>query len=98
MLDTPRKRDILSHETKKRGGETKMAVTTTLDKIAVRMNLNNGTDPSTGQIKTVSQNLGTLNPETYDAQKVMNIVEGLVPCLTKSVYSVQEVRTSTLTD
>ena len=74
-----------------------MAVTTTLDKIAVRMNLNNGTD-SQGNVKTVSQNLGSLNPTNYDAQKVMNIVNGLVPCLTKSVYSVQEVRTSTLTD
>ena len=74
-----------------------MAVNTTLDKIAVKMNLNNGTD-SQGKVKTVSQNLGSLNPTNYDAQKVMNIVEGLVPCLTKSIYSVQEVRTSTLTD
>lgn len=31
-----------------------MAVTTTLTKIAVKMNLNNGTDPQTGDIKTVS--------------------------------------------
>ena len=74
-----------------------MAVTVTLDKVAVKMNLNNGTD-SQGKVKTVSQNLGSLNPTNYDAQKVMNIVEGLVPCLTKSVYSVQEVRNSTLTD
>lgn len=72
-----------------------MAVITTLDKIAVKMNLNNGTD-SQGKVKTVSQNLGSLNPETYDAQKVMNIVEGLMPCFTKAVRSVQEVRTSTL--
>ena len=74
-----------------------MAVNTTLDKIAVKMNLNNGTDPTTGQIKTVGVNLGSLNPTAYDAQKVMNIVEGLAPCLAKTVYSVQEVRTSTLT-
>lgn len=72
-----------------------MAVITTLDKIAVKMNLNNGTD-SQGKVKTVSQNLGSLNPQTYDAEKVMNIVEGLMPCFAKSVHSVQEVRTSTL--
>ncbi|MBQ3395596.1 MAG: hypothetical protein IJG34_03605 [Synergistaceae bacterium] len=75
-----------------------MAVTSTLDKIAVRMNLNNGTDSQTGKVKTVSQNLGSLNPTNYDAQKVMNIVEGIGTCLTKSVVSVQEVRTSTLRD
>ena len=75
-----------------------MAVTSTLEKIAVRMNLNNGTDAQTGEVKTVSVNLGSLNPTAYNAQKVMNIVEVLAPCLTKSVVSVQEVRTSTLTD
>lgn len=74
-----------------------MAVTTQLDKIAVKMNLNNGTDAQ-GNVKTIAQNLGSLNPETYDAAKVMAIVEGIIPCLTKSVYSVQEVRTSTLMD
>ena len=75
-----------------------MAVTSTLDKIAVKMNLNNGTDAQTGAVKTVSVNLGSLNPETYDATKVMEIIEDLTPCLSKSVYSIQEVRTSTLTD
>lgn len=75
-----------------------MAVTTTLTKIAVKMNLNNGTDPQTGDIKTVSVSLGALNPTTYDAQKVMNIVGAISTCLTKSIYSVQEIRTSTLTD
>ena len=74
-----------------------MAVTTTLDKIAVKMNLNNGTD-SSGNVKTVSVNLGSLNPSTYDASKAMAIIAAIAPCLTKTVYSVQEVRTNTLTD
>ncbi len=74
-----------------------MAVTARLDKIAAKMNLNNGLDAQ-GNVKTVGVNLGSLNPETYDADKVMAIVEGLTPCLTKSVVSVQEVRTSTLID
>ena len=75
-----------------------MAVTSTLNKIAVKMNLNNGTDPQTGEVNTVSVNLGSLNPETYDSAKAMAVAEAIAPCLTKTLYSVQEVRTSTLTN
>lgn len=74
-----------------------MAITTQLDKIAVKMNLNNGRD-SAGNVKTVALNLGSLNPTNYDAAKVMSVVNGLTPCLSKGVHSVQEVRTSTLID
>ncbi len=74
-----------------------MAVTVQLDKIAVRMNLNNGRD-SAGNIKTVAQSLGSLDPTGYDASKVMAITDALTPCLTKGIISVQEVRTSTLID
>lgn len=74
-----------------------MAVTTQLDKIAVKMNLNNGRD-SAGNVKTVALNLGSLNPTNYDAAKAMTVTEALSGCLSKSLYSVQEVRTSTLID
>ena len=73
-------------------------ISSTLNAISVRLNLNNGYDYQTGQIKTVSAFLSSLNPNTYDAQKVMNIVGAISTCLTKSIYSVQEIRTSTLTD
>lgn len=75
-----------------------MAVTATLTKAAVKMNLNNGTDAQTGEVKTVAVSLGSVNPTTYNAQKAMNIVNAIAPCLTKSVYSVHEVKTSTLTE
>jgi hypothetical protein len=75
-----------------------MAVVATLEKIAVKMNLNNGTDPETGEVQTVSVNLGSLNPQTYDSAKAMAVAEAIAPCLTKTLYSVQEVRTNSLTN
>lgn len=75
-----------------------MAVVATLNKVAVKMNLNNGTDPQTGEVRTVAVNLGSLNPQTYDSAKAMAVAEAIAPCLTKSLYSVQEVRTNALTN
>lgn len=73
------------------------AITEEVETEVVRMKLNNGQDTQ-GNIKTVNQNIGSLNPNAWDAQKIMNIVEGLIPCLSKSVNSVQHVRTTTLID
>ncbi|MBQ3402265.1 MAG: hypothetical protein IJG65_02675 [Synergistaceae bacterium] len=78
----------------KKGDDAKMA--TTLTKISARVNLNNGTD-SSGNVKTVSLGLGTMSLTGYDAGKVYAISQLLAPCLTKTVYSVEEVRTSTIT-
>ena len=50
-----------------------MAVVSTLEKIAVKMLLNNGVDEQ-GNTKTVSVNLGSLNPTTYDASTVLNFL------------------------
>ena len=72
-----------------------MAVTQ-LDSISVRINLNNGYNSTTGNIQTVPVYLGTLNPANYDADKVFPIVDRLERCLSRTVSSVQEIRTSTL--
>ena len=46
-----------------------MAITTTVNKIVVTMKLENG-NTSTGAIKTMGVPFGSLNKDTYDAQKV----------------------------
>lgn len=75
-----------------------MAVTNTLTKVSVKMLLNNGVDPSTGVIKTVSVSLGSLSHTGYDDTKMMAVVGALSPCLTKSVYSVKKTMEYTVTD
>lgn len=72
------------------------AITETPTKEAIQIKLNDGS--SGGVIKTVNVNLGSLSVSGYDSQKVMNIIEYLAPCLSKTVYSVSHVRTSDLTD
>ena len=70
----------------------------TLEKVVVRMNLNNGTDPQTGEVHTVAVSLGSINPATYDADKALAITKKVKNCLTKSLYSVSEVKTSTISE
>jgi len=77
-----------------------MAVTRALSKITARMKLNNGTDPS-GNVKTVNQSMPSLvsaYDKTTDDTKLMAVVNALVPCLTKAVYTVEVVETYGLTD
>lgn len=69
--------------------------TSTLVKVLVKMNLNNGTD-SQGNVKTVSVNLGSLNPTTYDADKALAIADKLEDILSKTIVSVNEVKTATI--
>ena len=77
-----------------------MAVNETVTNNSVRMQLNIGVDAQTGVIRTSNVSLGTLstNPSDYNSQKAMNIVNALAPCLTKAVYRVQRLATSTLED
>lgn len=67
------------------------------EKEVVTLKLNNGTDPS-GKVTTVNQNLGSLDANAWDAQKVMNIAEALSPCLSKSITAVWHVKTTSLVD
>ena len=71
--------------------------TATLKKVSVNVKLDNGTDAA-GNVKTVGVSLGTLSTSGFDANKVMAIVPLLEPCLTKSVYSVEKVEVSTLSN
>lgn len=73
-------------------------VTETVTKNSIQVKLNNGS--SAGKVSTVNAGFPTLNTDTstYDAEKVMNVVSALVPCLTKSVYAVQHTTVANLVD
>ena len=72
-----------------------MAAATECKKISVAIKLNNGTT-TTGKAKTVSVNLGSLNKTAFDAQKAVNIVNALVPCLDKSLNAIMKTEVSEL--
>lgn len=75
-----------------------MAVVATPTKNVAYMNLNNGSDPQTGQVRTVKESLGTLTPtmSDYSDEKAMAVMEALARCLSKPLYSAERVTTSTL--
>lgn len=68
----------------------------TLEKVQVKMMLNNGTD-SQGNVKMVGVNLGSLNASTYDADKALAITDKIEDILTKTIVKVYEIRTSAIT-
>lgn len=74
-----------------------MAIVRTLDRVYVRMKLNNGMDAQ-GNTKTVSQSLGALSPTGYDDEKAWDVIDALIPCLTKALYSTELAPTYTLTE
>ena len=82
---------------KQKRGEERMSVVTECKKITVAMKLNNGTT-TTGTVKTVSLNLGSLNKSAFDAQKAINIVNALSSCLERSVYSTEKTEVSILSE
>ena len=71
-----------------------MAVSTTLASVSVRMDLYNGYNAQTGEVKTVPVYLGPINPNTYDPEKALNIASAVSQCLTKTLYRTYEVRTN----
>ena len=72
-----------------------MAVTEQVDKQQCTLRLDNGRD-SSGNVKTVNMNLGSMAVNGWDAQKVINITDALTPCLSKGVHGVAHVETSLL--
>ncbi len=74
-----------------------MAAVTECKNISVVMKLNNGTT-TTGAVKTVSVNLGSLNKSAFDADKVINIVDALIPCLDRSLHVLEKTEVSELYD
>jgi len=78
-----------------------MAVTRQFVKGTARMKLNNGISPTTGQVLTVNQSMPALSANynsSTDDSKLMNVINALVSCLTKSVYSVEFVTTQLLAE
>ncbi|MBR0095417.1 MAG: hypothetical protein IJP91_09070 [Synergistaceae bacterium] len=72
-----------------------MAVSSTLTKRAVAMQLNNGLKD--GKVQTVSVSLGNLTTgEGYTDQKAYNIVSVAEQVLSKSLVKIQKVETSTI--
>lgn len=70
--------------------------TSTLDAVAVRLNLNNGYNYQTNSVLTLPVYLGNINPATYDPDKALAIADKIENCLTRSIVSVQEIKTSTI--
>ena len=74
-----------------------MTASTVTEKIAVSLRLNNGTT-TTGQIKTIGVSIGNLDKTAFNADKALAIAGLIEDCLTKSVYKVQKVETSEITN
>lgn len=74
-----------------------MAVQTTLEKTTISFKLDDGTTPS-GGVKTVSMQLAGINKDSFDIQKVYNIAQLLAPCLSKNIYQIAKVDTSSIAD
>ena len=69
---------------------------TLLKKVSVNIKLDNGTDAD-GKQRTVSVFLGNFSKDNFNADKALAIINALEPCLSKTVYSVDMVQTSTIT-
>ena len=69
--------------------------TTTLRKVSVTIKLDDGED-SQGNPKTVSVSLGSLNKDTFDADKVIAIAGALSSCLSKTIVEIDKTEISSL--
>ena len=74
-----------------------MAISTESKNISVAIKLNNGTT-SSGQPKTLSVNLGSLNKTAFDAQKAINIISALGPCFVRTLHSIEKTEVSYLNE
>lgn len=80
---------ILKHNIKE---VVTVAATETLTAVKGNILLNNGTSAS-GKVMTITQSMGSLNKDTWDANKMAAILNVLAPLFAKSVYKVQGVKT-----
>lgn len=69
-----------------------MAFTESLESVKGTILLNNGSTAS-GGVRTVSQDMGALNPNAYDIDKIGAIVTAAAPIFDKSVYRMHGVKT-----
>lgn len=64
--------------------------------VKVNVKLNDGTD-SQGRDKYATVALPNLSEEDYDADECLAIITAMAPCLSKTISSVEQVKTATLT-
>lgn len=69
--------------------------TSILKKVSVNIKLDDGTDTQ-GNTKTVNVSLGSLNKNTFDADKVIAVIGALEPCLSKSIAGIEKTEVSSL--
>lgn len=69
-----------------------MAATSTITKIQVRLQLDNGTTAS-GDVRTVAVTFPTISVSGYDPTKALNIANAAESVLSKSVYVVEDIKT-----
>lgn len=62
-----------------------------------RAQLDNGTTTS-GTVKTINQSMGSLAVSNWDVDKAYAIGAALAPCLSKSIYRLQDVATYNITN
>lgn len=72
-----------------------MPATVTPLKTQFKVNLDNGTT-TTGDVKTVSITFPTLSQTGYDVDKAVAIADLLEPVLSKTIYSLSQIVTSTV--
>ena len=77
-----------------KGGNRLMA-NSVLKKVSVSIKLDDGQD-SQGNPKTVSVSLGSLDKNSFDADKALAVVGALEPCLNKSISSIEKTEVSSL--
>ncbi len=65
------------------------------DKIFINVMLENGHD-NEGNMKYVLLPLPDINPNTFNTQKVLNVVQTLAPCIAKSVGGVRKIQGKSL--
>ncbi len=70
-----------------------MAATATVTKVAINLLLNNGVS-STGSVRTLPVSLGKIDKDNIDLDKALALSDLVETCLTKSVYVVEKVEYS----
>lgn len=66
-----------------------MSSKATTQKMTLTLKLDNGTTTS-GMVKTISQTVGTINKDAWDNDKALAIGQLVAPCLTKSIYAIEQ--------
>lgn len=74
-----------------------MPATVTTEKVQFRINLDNGTD-SQGNTKTVGVSLPKLSVTGYDVDKAVAIAMALDQLLSKTIYSMSEIKTNSVSN